>query len=35
MITVNNKQFRNLEEQVQKNKEDIERYHQVDQVLAD
>lgn len=35
MITVNNKQYRNLEEQVQKNKEDIERYHQVDQVLAD
>lgn len=35
MITVNNKQFRNLEEQVQKNKEDIERYHEVDQVLAD
>lgn len=35
MITVNNKQYRNLEEQVQKNKEDIARYHEVDQVLAD
>lgn len=33
MITVNNKQFRNLEEQVQKNKEDIAAHYEVDRVL--
>lgn len=35
MITVNNKQYRNLEEQVQKNKEDIAKHYEVDRVLAD
>ena len=35
MITVNNKQFRNLEEQVQKNKEDIAKHYAVDRVIAD
>lgn len=35
MITVNGKEFRNLEEQVQKNKEDIAAHYAVDRVLAD
>lgn len=35
MITINNTQFRSLEEQVQKNKEDIAAHYQIDRVLAD
>lgn len=35
MITINDFQIRNLEEQVQKNKEDIARHYAIDRVLAD
>ena len=35
MITINNKTFRNLFEQVQKNKEDIAAHYAIDRVLAD
>lgn len=35
MITINDVEYRNLEEQVQKNKEDIARHYAVDRVLAD
>ena len=35
MITIDGKIFRNLEEQVQKNKEDIANHYNVDRVLAD
>lgn len=35
MIIINGKEFRNLEEQVQKNKEDIAAHYNVDRVLAD
>lgn len=35
MITINGKEYRNLVEQVQKNKEDIYNYHNLEQVLAD
>lgn len=35
MITINGKEFRNLVEQVLKNKEDIKNYHNLEQVLAD
>lgn len=35
MITINDFQLRNLEEQVQKNKEDIARHYTIDRVLAD
>lgn len=35
MITINNKEYRNLQEQVLKNKEDIARHYAVDRVLAD
>lgn len=35
MFTLDNIQYRNLEEQVQKNKEDIARHWEVDRVLAD
>lgn len=34
MITIDGKEFRNLEEQVQKNKEDIARHYEIDRVLA-
>lgn len=35
MITINDIQYRNLEEQVQKNKEDIAAHYNMDRVLAD
>lgn len=35
MITIDNKTYRNLEEQVQKNKEDIAAHYNMDRVLAD
>ena len=35
MIQIGNNYYRNLEEQVQKNKEDIARHWQIDRVLAD
>ena len=35
MITINGKEFRNLVEQVQKNKEDIARHYDIEQTLAD
>lgn len=35
MITINGKEFRNLEEQVLKNKEDIAAHYNIDRVLAD
>lgn len=35
MITINGKEYRNLEEQVQKNKEDIANHYNIDRVLAD
>lgn len=35
MIKINNIEYRNLEEQVLKNKEDIERHYQVDRVVAE
>lgn len=35
MITINGKELRNLEEQVQKNKEDIAAHYNIDRVLAD
>lgn len=35
MISINGKEFRNLEEQVLKNKEDIAKHYAVDRVLAD
>lgn len=35
MITINDVEYRNLEEQVQKNKEDIAKHYAVDRVLAD
>lgn len=35
MITYDNKQYRNLEEQVLKNKEDIAAHYNIDRVLAD
>jgi hypothetical protein len=35
MITIDNKEYRNLEEQVQKNKEDIAAHYNMDRVLAD
>lgn len=35
MFQLNNEEYRNLEEQVQKNKEDIARHWDVDRVLAD
>ena len=35
MFQLNNKEYRNLEEQVLKNKEEIARHWQVDRVLAD
>lgn len=34
MVVIDNKQYRNLEEQVQKNKEDIARHYEIDRVLA-
>ena len=34
-VTIDNKTFRNLEEQVLKNKEDIAQHYEVDRVLAD
>ena len=34
-ITIDNKTYRNLEEQVLKNKEDIARHYEVDRVIAD
>lgn len=34
MLTINNKQLRNLEEQVQKNKEDIAAHYEIDRALA-
>ena len=35
MITYNNSEYRNLTEQVQKNKEDIARHYEIDRVIAD
>lgn len=35
MITINGKEFRNLEEQVLKNKQDIANHYNIDRVLAD
>ena len=35
MFQINNKEFRNLEEQVQKNKEDIQRHYEMTRVLDD
>jgi hypothetical protein len=35
MYMMENSTFRNLEEQVQKNKEDIAKHYAVDRVLAD
>ena len=35
MITINNTQYRNLEEQVLKNKQDIANHYNIDRVLAD
>lgn len=35
MFELKNTQYRNLEEQVQKNKEDIARHYNIDRVLAD
>lgn len=35
MITINNKEYRNIVEQVQKNKEDIARHYEIDRVIAE
>lgn len=35
MITVNGKEYRNLVEQVAKNKEDIQRHYEIERVIAD
>lgn len=35
MITINNTEYRNLTEQVLKNKEDIARHYEIDRVIAD
>ena len=35
MITINNKEYRNIVEQVEKNKEDIARHYAIDRVIAE